>query len=352
MPCHDFNSHKKSFSTQTMVLSSTELHIVAVTKCVLVFKACQAIVEGPTKTITLLHADVFNQLKNLIEEFNDPNLYVSQLDIGRVRDSQFELFKVTLKSAYSNGKTIWDKYKNMKSLIVNHCNCHYNVPSGWNVEQAQLACKGKMYLHIKNRAIVAKNKKVSERDQKDLFTEGDIDKDWFSPDWCMWKINFDCLLFSSLRNTKETDGGDDELDSEGDDNDGSNDDIPPAKKLKSAKKTLRSIISKSPTRKKQKELIKTRKAKYNKTKETNTARKQEIEESIKTQSMITKTLAFKNNIEFVKLLNDGGMDVSDERRKQIMDVTFQSFIAQNGIAEEAQIKREDSSAESKKKIVV
>jgi hypothetical protein len=68
--------------------------------------------------------------------------------------------------------------------------------------------------------------------------------------------------------------------------------------------------------------------------------------------MITKTLAFKNNIEFVKLLNNGGMDVSDERRKQIMDVTFQSFIAQNGIAEESQNKKEDSSAASKKKIVV
>jgi hypothetical protein len=132
-----------------------------------------------------------------------------------------------------------------------------------------------MYLHIKNKAIIAKNKKVSEDDQKLLLIEKDIDKDWVSPDWCMWKINFDCLLFSSLRNTKETDGGDyEEVDSEGDDNDASNDDIHPHKKLKTAKKTLRSIISKSPTRKKQKELMKKRKANYNKTKQTNTARKQ------------------------------------------------------------------------------
>ena len=61
--------------------------------------------------------------------------------------------------------------------------------------------------------------------------------------------------------------------------------------------------------------------------------------------MITKTLAFKNNIEFVKLLNDGGMEVSDDRRKQIMDVTFQSFIEQNGI-------KASSEVNSKKKQVL
>ncbi len=98
--------------------------------------------------------------------------------------------------------------------------------------------------------------------------------------------------------------------------------------------------------------MKKRKSNFNKTKQTNTTSKQVIDEMNKNQSMITKTLAFKNNIEFVKLLNDGGMDVSDERRKQIMDVTLQSFIAQNGIAEESQNKKEDSSAASKKKIVV
>ena len=49
--------------------------------------------------------------------------------------------------------------------------------------------------------------------------------------------------------------------------------------------------------------------------------------------MITKTLEFKNNIEFVKLMNDDGMEVSDDLRKQTMDVAFQSFIAQNGINE-------------------
>ena len=49
--------------------------------------------------------------------------------------------------------------------------------------------------------------------------------------------------------------------------------------------------------------------------------------------MITKTLEFKNNIEFFKLMNDDGMEVSDDLRKQTMDVAFQSFIAQNGINE-------------------
>ena len=69
----------------------------------------------------------------------------------------------------------------------------------------------------------------------------------------------------------------------------------------------------------------------------NKEKKQLIEETNKNQFMITKTLAFKNNIEFVKLLNDGGMEVSDDRRKQIMDVTFQSFIEQNGIKASSEV---------------
>ena len=333
-----------------MVLNSTELRIASVTKCVLVFKACQAVVEGPTKTIAAIHSDVLNHLTVLVKEFKDPNVCASQLDIGKVRESHFELFIVSLKSAYTSGKTIWDKFKNMKSLLVNHCNCHYNVPSGWNVERAQLACKDKMFLHVKNKAVIAKNKKLSEGDKKELLTDANIDKDWFSPEWCTWKVYCDCLLFLSLRQPKEGVGVDGEvLDSEGDDK-GSDDDISPTKKLKAAKKRLRSIISKSPTRNKQKELMKKRKAKFNETKQKNNDRKQQIDDTSKHQSMITKTLAFKNNIEFVKLLNDGGMDVSDERRKQIMDVTFQSFIAQNAIdtPNEVNTKTKEDSTISKK----
>ena len=67
-----------------MVLNTTELYIIAVTKYILVFKVCQAIVEDPTKTIALLHTDVLNQFEKLVDDFDDPNLYTSQLDIGRV----------------------------------------------------------------------------------------------------------------------------------------------------------------------------------------------------------------------------------------------------------------------------
>ena len=145
-----------------MVLNQIETRIVSVTKCILVFKACQAVVEGPTKPISGIHNDVLVQLKNLVNDFDDPNQFAIQLDIGRVRDSQFELFMVSLKTAFNNGKKIWDKFKNMKSLLVNHCNCFYNVPSGWNVEQAQLACKDKLFLHVRNKQIIAKNKKLPE----------------------------------------------------------------------------------------------------------------------------------------------------------------------------------------------
>ena len=132
----------------------------------------------------------------------------------------------------------------------------------------------------------------------------------------MWKINFNCTLFLSLCNTKEIDSGTNkEVDSKGVHNDASNNDIPPHKKLKIAKKTLRSIIMKSPARKKQKELMKKRKSNFNKTKQKNITSKQVINKTSKNQSIITKTLAFKKNIKFMKLLNDSGMDVSDERRK-------------------------------------
>ena len=89
-----------------MIFNTTQLHIVAVTKYALVLKACQAIVEGSTKTITLLHADVLIQLKKLTDDFDNLNLYASQLDIWTVRESQFELLTIALKSAYASGKPI------------------------------------------------------------------------------------------------------------------------------------------------------------------------------------------------------------------------------------------------------
>ena len=319
-----------------MVLNATEVRIASVTKCVLVFKACQAVVEGPTKAISGIHADVLVQFTTLVNDFDDPNLFASQLDIGRVRETKFELFLVSLKTAYTNGKKIWDKFKNMKSLLVNHCNCHYNVPSGWNVEMAQSACKDKLFLHCRNKQVIAKNKKLDEESQLDLLGEGDVDKDWFSAEWCMWKITFDSVLFTSLRNPKGSVPVDGEMDSEGE-GDGSNEDMPAKKRLVMVKKRLKSIINKSPSRKKQKEATMKRKEKFNDTKEKNKEKKQLIEETNKNQFMITKTLAFKNNIEFVKLLNDGGTEVSDDRRKQIMDVTFQSFIEQNGIKASSEV---------------
>ena len=53
--------------------------------------------------------------------------------------------------------------------------------------------------------------------------------------------------------------------------------------------------------------------------------------SASNQGMIAKTIAFKNNTEFMKLVKDGGFKVNDIRRKQINEVIFDSFIAQNGI---------------------
>ncbi len=120
-----------------MVLNATEVRIASVTKCVLVFKACQAVVEGPTKPISGIHADVLVQFKSLIDDFDDPNLFASQLDIGRVRETKFELFLVSLKSSYTNGKKIQYTFKKMKSLIVNPCNYNYKVPRGRNVEIAR-----------------------------------------------------------------------------------------------------------------------------------------------------------------------------------------------------------------------
>ena len=168
-----------------MVLNSTEMHITLVTKCVLVFKVCQVVVEIPTKTIAVTHSKVLKYLTVLSKEFKDTNVCASQLDVGSVRESQFELFIVSLKLAHTSVKSIWDKFKNVKSLLVNYCNCHHAVLSGWNVERAQLACKDKLLLRAKNKVIISKNKKLPETEQKELLTDSDINKDWFSPEWCV-----------------------------------------------------------------------------------------------------------------------------------------------------------------------
>ena len=70
-----------------MVLNSTEMHIASVTKCVLVFKACQVVVEGPTKTIAVTYSEVLKHLIVLSEEFKDTNVCASQLDVGSVHKS-------------------------------------------------------------------------------------------------------------------------------------------------------------------------------------------------------------------------------------------------------------------------
>ena len=48
-------------------------------------------------------------------------------------------------------------------------------------------------------------------------------------------------------------------------------------------------------------------------------------------------------------MNDGGLEVSDDRRKQTMDVTFQSFIAQNRINEPNKVDASKTHATSKRK---
>ena len=171
------------------------------------------------------------------------------------------------------GKSIWDKFKNMKSLLVDHRNCHFTVPSGCTVELEQLACKDMLHLHLKNKEIIAKNKKLPKAEQKEALTKADVDKDWFSPEWCTWKINFDILLFVSLRQPKENIGDDGEADSDGDDYGFSNNEVSSTKKLKAVKKRLSSTMSKSPTRTKQKELENKRKDKFLATKNRTTIKR-------------------------------------------------------------------------------
>ena len=74
-----------------------------------------------------------------------------------------------------------------------------------------------------------------------------------------------------MRITKETAGDKEEVDSEGNNKDTSNDNMPPHEKLKTAKKILRSITSKSQTRKKREELLKKRKANCSKMKQASIA---------------------------------------------------------------------------------
>ena len=125
-----------------------------------------------------------------------------------------------------------------------------------------MACKDKLFLNAKNKTIIAKNKKLPDAEQKELLTDADIDKDWVLPEWCTWKINFDYLFFMSLRQPKENVGDDDGVDSEGDDEECSNGDASSTKKLKAVKKRLRSMISESPTKKKQKEPTKKEKISF------------------------------------------------------------------------------------------
>ena len=93
---------------------------------------------------------------------------------------------------------------------------------------AQLACKDKMGVHVKNKVIIAKNKKLGSDLHIELLTEDDVDKEWLSSEWCTWKVNFYYVLFSSLCLPKENFNGsdietDDEVSSEGDDDDFSDD---------------------------------------------------------------------------------------------------------------------------------
>ena len=46
---------------------------------------------------------MFDHLTTLMTELKDPNLHVQQFDIGVVRENQFELFLIALRSSRANG---------------------------------------------------------------------------------------------------------------------------------------------------------------------------------------------------------------------------------------------------------
>lgn len=103
-------------------LNQNETRLLIIHKFQVVFKAGQAVTEGATKTKVNLQMDILEHVRKLINDITNPNLIADKCSLPHVRDSKIELFLANLKSTYSNGASVWGKYKNMKSLIINHCN--------------------------------------------------------------------------------------------------------------------------------------------------------------------------------------------------------------------------------------
>lgn len=243
----------------------------------------------------------------------------------------------------------------MKSLIVNHCNSHFKLPSGTTKEMAMDTCKHSLFVYTRNKAIGAKNRKiVNEDDHSPYLTIEDADKDWFSADWYVWKLNFDNVLFTSLRDKQNGDlNGEEETsdhDSEGTDFNLNNDveDISDCdgngssnvssaingrvKKTKQKRKVA-SIIRRSPSRMQQKELEKHRKARYNETAGKNAKKRNEIlNAGYDSKDAFAQSFVFKNNLKFLEVIQAGGFKVKDDtQQKLINEVVFGSFMTQNNI---------------------
>ena len=117
------------------------------------------------------------------------------------------LYNINLyNTKYIAGKTVWEKYKNLKSILLNHCNPHFTYKSGDNLEDALNRCKVQLLLYKQNKTINAKNKRNKAQDE--TYEEepevilSDIDASTFTPEHLVFCGHHDRSIFSVARCAK------------------------------------------------------------------------------------------------------------------------------------------------------
>ena len=123
---------------------------------------------------------------------------------------QFETKNITFSCLYSAhifiGKTVWEKYKNLKSLLLNHENPHFHYKSGDNLDDALDRAKNNLLLYKQNKNIMSANKRKATQDPMyiivPLLTLDDVEVVFFLPEHLIFKGHYDKPIFTVPRQTK------------------------------------------------------------------------------------------------------------------------------------------------------
>lgn len=238
------------------------------------------------------------------------------------------------------GKTIWEKYKNLKSLLLNHCNHHFSYKSGENLNDALLRCKTNLMLYKHNKLIAAKNKRnlvrnpIYEAEPEAVLS--DMEASTFTPEHLVFLGSYDKPIFSVPRLAKshvysDSDEEGNVLRNNGDLDGATGPSTSSTSTSKvSEKRSNASIVTQFPSRKIQK-LDAKKTLKYNESRAKNDESIQR-NEMLKMQSeahlAVGKSQILKTNMEFMRL----AMEFDLPNLEEIKNATVQSFFAQNNIA--------------------